>query len=266
MTPRFHAPHLDPASALVTLSEDESHHLAHVMRLGPGASVRVFDGRGGEWLGCVARVERGRATVQLGNPVESAAPERTLRIVLAQAVLKADHMEAVVRDATMMGVAAIQPLATAHTAVSARRLGDPRLRDRWQRIAVSSAKQCGRAVVPAVLAPLEFAAFVGGDLPRLRLLLVEPSTGVAAASPLETPARDAAGEDVVVAIGPEGGWSGGEVRTAREAGFLPWSLGRLTLRADAVPVAALAILAHVWESGLGPPAPSPDLPRSETRR
>jgi 16S rRNA (uracil1498-N3)-methyltransferase len=246
VTPRFHAPQLDPGTDLVTLSEDESHHLAHVMRLEPGATVRVFDGRGREWVGRVTRIGGGRATVQLSEPVEPAAREPTLRVTLAQAVLKGDRMDAVVRDATMMGVAAIQPLSTAHTAVVSRRLSDPRLRERWQRIAVSSAKQCGRAVVPVVTTPVAFGAFVGGGLPGLRLLLVEPRTGVAAVS-----TRDAAVGDVVLTIGPEGGWSVDEVRAAGEAGFLPWSLGGLTLRADAVPVAALAILAHVWESGRG---------------
>ena len=73
-----------------------------------------------------------------------------MRLTLAQAVLKGDKMEDVVRDATMMGVAAIEPVITAHTTVRMKALTEGQASDRWRRIAVASAKQCRRAVLPVV--------------------------------------------------------------------------------------------------------------------
>src|SRR4029079_8270181 len=77
----------------------------------------------------------------------AAAAEPAVRLTLAQAVLKGEKMDDVVRDATMMGVTAIEPLVTGHT-VAHMKAG--RAPDRWRRIAISSAKQCRRAVVPAI--------------------------------------------------------------------------------------------------------------------
>ena len=88
------------------------------------------------------------------------ARNRASPLTLAQAVLKGDKMDDVVRDAVMMGVAAIQPIVTARSEVTRAALERGHRRERWQRVAVSSAKQCGRAVVPAVLEPVAFSTTV----------------------------------------------------------------------------------------------------------
>src|SRR5467141_1391123 len=111
---RFFAPSLDPGDETVTLPRDESVHLTRVMRLGVGDSVAVFDGRGHEFLARVVGFERRDVRVQLLSRVE-AAKEPAVPITLAQSVLKGDKMDEVVRDAVMLGVAAIQPIVTART-------------------------------------------------------------------------------------------------------------------------------------------------------
>src|SRR5919202_7000920 len=114
MLPRFLAADLDPASRTASLPPDEAHHLTHVLRLRFGDEIAVFDGNGREFRARIERVSRDGAQLHLIEEI-SAAPEPSVRLTLAQAVLKGDKMEEVVRDATMMGVVAIEPIITART-------------------------------------------------------------------------------------------------------------------------------------------------------
>src|SRR4249920_2476565 len=111
---RFFAPSMDPGDETVALPREEAQQLTRVLRLGVGDTVAIFDGRGHEFLARVASAVRRDVRVQLLSRVEPAA-EPPVPITLAQAVLKADKMDDVVRDAVMLGVAAIQPLVTKRT-------------------------------------------------------------------------------------------------------------------------------------------------------
>lgn len=243
--PRFFAPDLQPTAAIVSLSEEESGHLARVLRLGVGARVLVFDGRGHQYEASVAAIEKSRNTVVLNvlEPVP-AAPEARVPIVLAQAVLKGDKMEAVIRDATMMGVAAIRPVITQRTVVPRSAADQPGVQTRWHRVAVSSAKQCGRAVVPRIEPPAAFEVLLDDTSSASRLILVEP----AVFSDRDESSRldGAIPTSALVLIGPEGGWTEEEVARAQQAGFRPLSLGARTLRAESAPLAALSVLTYAW--------------------
>jgi 16S rRNA (uracil1498-N3)-methyltransferase len=231
--PRFYFPLLDPSLPDGVLPEEEANHLTRVMRLGKDDDIAVFDGRGREFRARVTAAARGRVRITLLDPI-TPAPEARVPLTLVQAVLKGDRMDAVIRDATMMGVAAIDPVVTSRTI--ARGARDT---DRWARVAVASAKQCRRAVVPAIAAPSRFGDWLAASAHGLRLLLVEPSTGAETCSLRML--EDHAPGSLALIVGPEGGWSEEEQRSAERAGCVAATLGPLTLRADAVPIAALAI-------------------------
>src|SRR5207302_3612514 len=108
---RFFAPALDPGDETVTLPRDEAEHLTRVLRLGVGDTVSVFDGRGREFLARVASAVRRNVTVQLVSRLDPAI-EPAVHLTLVQAIIKGDRMDDVVRDAVMLGVAAIQPIVT----------------------------------------------------------------------------------------------------------------------------------------------------------
>jgi 16S rRNA (uracil1498-N3)-methyltransferase len=237
MPPRFLADSIDVASSTAHLSADEARHFSQVLRLDSGDEIAVFDGAGREFLARVEEVDRNGATVRLLEPIEPAA-EPAVRMTLAQAYLKGEKMDDVVRDATMMGVTVIAPLVTEHT------VRHPRTHDRWKKIAVSSAKQCGRAVVPPVGAATTFAEWLPADTSAMRLMLVEPSASIEG-HPLSTLAGDRP-ESATLLVGPEGGWSSGEIEAAVRAGYLPITIGHRTLRADAVPIVAIGLLQFVW--------------------
>ena len=227
------------------LPVDEAQHLTRVLRLTAGQEVRVFNGRGAEFAGIVEQAARSGVGIRLGTPV-APAPEARIAITLAHAVLKGDKMDDVVRDAVMMGVTSLLPVVTERSEVTLGTLARAHRRERWERIAVSSTKQCGRAVVPPIAEPIAFAPVVSGvgigTLPSPALMLVEP--GAAAAQPLrelDAPTPPAA----TVLVGPEGGWTAAELEQARAACRLV-SLGGRTLRADVMSVVALAALYTSW--------------------
>jgi 16S rRNA (uracil1498-N3)-methyltransferase len=240
MLPRFLAESIDIATSTARLADDEARHLAQVLRLGVGDEVAVFDGAGREFRARVERVSKDCADLRLIEEFP-AAPEPAVRLTLAQAVIKGEKMDDVVRDATMMGVGAIEPLVTEHTAAHMKAGRSP---ERWRRIAIASAKQCRRAVVPAIGEGQAFADWLAQDRSALRLLLVEPSASVEG-HPVSTLGVDRPASASLL-VGPEGGWSVSEIESAVRAGCVPITLGRRTLRADAIPIVAIGVLQFVW--------------------
>jgi 16S rRNA (uracil1498-N3)-methyltransferase len=242
MVPRFLGA-IDAAAATARLDADETRHLSQVLRLGIGDEVTVFDGAGREFRARVERVSRDGADLALIEPSD-AAPEPGVRVTLVQAALKGEKMDDVVRDATMMGVARIEPLITAHTIAHLKTGSAP---ERWRRIAIASAKQCRRAVVPAIGPGVTFDDWLARDGATLRVLLVEPGAALG-----DVRYEDYAGlegtrpQTASLLVGPEGGWSAEEVARAIAMGYWPLTLGRRTLRADAVPIVALGVLQYLW--------------------
>ncbi|HET9196130.1 MAG TPA: RsmE family RNA methyltransferase [Vicinamibacterales bacterium] len=246
MHARFFAPDAHAAGDVVSLPDDEAEHLSRVLRLKRGDPIVVINGRGRAFEATVQSARKAGAEVLIGRPW-AAAPEPRVSITLVQAVLKGDKMDDVVRDAVMIGVAAIQPIVTARSEISLSSLARGRRRERWERIAVSSAKQCGRAVVPVVFPPEPFeavSAFADDrQLPGPMLMLVEPGagTGMVALGELDgQPPREAS-----LLIGPEGGWTPGEMATASERCRLV-TLGGRTIRGDAMALVAVAALFAKW--------------------
>ena len=267
---RFFAPSFDPGDETVALPRDEAEHLTRVLRIGVGDMVSVFDGRGHEFLARVVSGAHRDVRVQLLSRIEPAR-ESSVSITLAQAVLKHDKMDDVVRDAVMLGVAAIQPLVTKRTETTAAALVRGARVDRWRRVALASAKQSRRAELPEIRTPLTIENYLTDPPPTLRLMLVEPMIGSGPSTALRAgesgevrrpgpfgPGGDdveplsvlrgvPAPADVALLVGPEGGWEESEVAFASAAGVRLVSLGHRTLRADAVPVAALSVLHFLWE-------------------
>ena len=235
-SPRFHAPDLDPARRVARLPPDEANHLTRVLRRGVGDEVSVFDGRGHEYRARVIAAAREVVEVELLDAIVP-APEPRVPLTLVQAVLKGDKMDDVVRDATMMGVTAIEPVITARTI--ARQMG--RDTERWSRVAVASTKQCGRATVPSIAPPRPFDEWLATQAHGLPLLLVEPSAVSGGEGSLRLLESHAAGS-IALIVGPEGGWADEERTRAVAGACVPVTLGGLTLRADAIPIAALAVV------------------------
>jgi 16S rRNA (uracil1498-N3)-methyltransferase len=198
--------------------------LLAVLRLARGSRVRLFDGSGREVEGLLSGVADGMALVEgVANAPVDGGFRPTRRLVLALALVRAPAFDTVLRMATELGVTEFWPLVTA------RSVPRPTGTERWQRVLAAAARQCGRADLPAILPAAGIDERLSGPLPESRLVLV----------PGAPPAVPPPG-DLVLLVGPEGGFTEDEVEKARSRDFVEAGLGPLTLRADTAAVAALS--------------------------
>ena len=243
---RFYAPAAQTTGDVVELPAEEGEHLTRVLRLMTGAEVRVFNGRGLEFDAIVGTTSRSSVQVRL-VAARAPATERDVGIMLAQAALKGDKMDDVVRDAVMLGVASVQPIVTMRSEVNLQTIVRGHRQDRWERIAISSAKQCDRATVPAIQAAASLPEALRGigqmTLPTPAFMFVEPGASTQSRSLADVPT--VAPREATVLIGPEGGWTPAEIEEASSACQLV-TLAGPTLRADAMPLVALTALLTHW--------------------
>lgn len=224
-----------------------------MLRLGAGDIVAVFDGRGREYLARVTAAARRTARLQLLSAIDPAR-ESSVDLTLVQAVLKGDRMDDVVRDAVMLGVGAIQPVVTRRAETTVAGLLRGARLDRWRRVALASAKQCGRAVLPDIRSPLTLENWLDEPRPQTTLMFVEPGAGEPV-EPLAVLRDEPVPRAAAILVGPEGGWEPAERAAARGRGVRLVSLGARTLRGDAVAIVALGILQFLWDVH-GHPHPS----------
>jgi 16S rRNA (uracil1498-N3)-methyltransferase len=213
----------------VTIGGPQGHHLARVLRVHPGErGVAVANGR--EYQLEVVDAAGGRMVARIlgDRPVQG---EAKTAVTLLQAVLPNPDFDAVVEAGTAVGIRRFIAVQ-AHRSISRPPSG--RLA-RWQVIAGAAAEQSHRGEVPAVSGPMSLADALG-QVGGGRLLVLEP----AAAMPLAE-ARDGS-PAYTIAVGPEGGWTDGELSTLREQGGVPVNLGPRILRARLAPIVAAAIL------------------------
>jgi 16S rRNA (uracil1498-N3)-methyltransferase len=236
VTARFHsALALSPNSAL-TLPPGAARHV-QVLRMQPGDTLTLFDGRGGEYAATIERMGRSEVTVQVGRhtAVEREAPRD---VHLAVGMPANERMDWLVEKATELGVASIQPLMTAHCVLRLAGERADKKRTHWEAITIAACEQCGRNRVPQihpVRALHDWLAAPADDAQRFVLSLAghaQPVRGVPVA-----PHRGAR-----VLSGPEGGLSAAEEEAAIARGFTPVTLGTRVLRAETAALAALALL------------------------
>jgi 16S rRNA (uracil1498-N3)-methyltransferase len=233
MVPRFHLDAPLRAGGVCTLSEDAAHHAVHVLRLREGDEVTLFNGRGGEFAARIASMQRLRISIDLlqHRAIERESP---LRITLVQGVSAGERMDSTVRKAVELGVAEVQPMLAARSV--ARPKGDraENRRSHWQKIVISACEQCGRNRVPEVQALVSLDDYRPES--GTTKILLSP------ASELPLSKLSTAENRIVLAAGPEAGFTEEEEARLVEAGFVPTSLGPRVLRTETAAVAALAAL------------------------
>jgi 16S rRNA (uracil1498-N3)-methyltransferase len=228
------APHTE-----VELARDETRYLRAVLRLADGDAVLVLDG-----AGHVFEASVGGAGLRIGaaGDAERAALAETApcRVEILQALPKGDRFADVVRQATELGVWRLVPTYTARTV---RRPGGGTKAERWRRIAREAARQSRRLWVPEVDAPRPVEEAFAAARGALKILLHEGERTRRLRDLVAAPPAD---RSVSIAVGPEGGFSAGEVAAAEAHGFAPATLGPRVLRTETVALAACAVLQHLW--------------------
>jgi 16S rRNA (uracil1498-N3)-methyltransferase len=228
-----------PAHHVVDATPEQAHHMVHVLRLEPGETVTVFDGRGTEYEGTIERITRSKVSVKLaaGRAVSRESP---LAVTLAQGISSGERMDYTIQKAVELGVGELQPIAMERSVVrltserAARRVGH------WQAIVASACEQCGRNVVPRVLPVVSLTSWLAA-LPQDALRLTLSPDGPTTLRELALASKRA-----LLLVGPEGGLSPRERQDALTAGFTGVRLGPRVLRTETAAVAALSAMQVLW--------------------
>jgi 16S rRNA (uracil1498-N3)-methyltransferase len=238
---RFFVRPEDVSAEALCLRGDEAEHLVRVLRLGPGAQVHVFDGRGHEYRVRVERLESDGVVCQILHHT-AAQPAHRLSITLGQGLPKAQKFEWVVQKATELGVSEIVPVITDRVVphISPHQL--PAKVGRWEKLAREACKQSGRATMPHLRPPTPLDAFfAASQSTELKLMLWEGEDRHLLRSVLTAAERVAS---VAVLVGPEGGLTAQEVARGEGYGFRAVGLGKRLLRTETAAVVAVALLQY----------------------
>lgn len=254
----------------IDLTREQQHYLNRVLRLSEGDRFIAMDGRG-HWWCAVLEVRETGLFASIAEEI-SVNRELPVEVTLMAALPKGNGFDEVVRQATELGVASIVPVTSDRTLLKP---SDQKV-DRWRRIAAEAAEQSERQFVPTILEPVSFDIAVKDSGQKKRFICVargdnrhlwdcligslEPpqplllkgeqdgSTGFDPPQPSLIRGEQEQEElAIVIAVGPEGGWTEGEVERAIEFGFEAVSLGSRILRAVTAPIVALSLVGAAFE-------------------
>jgi 16S rRNA (uracil1498-N3)-methyltransferase len=231
---RYYCP--DPRLGL--LSPRESHHCRRVHRNKPGELISVFDGQGKEWLARLTEVKEGCCRFQLLEM--RASPKPSPWLVAGLGLVKGRALEWAVEKSVELGVNEIHLLSTARSVVRWTKEETPQKLAHWEAVVIEAAKQCGQLWLPHLFPPKPVAAFLA-ELPQGGAKLLA-SLGSEAIPFKDLWPKLPIHDPVWVMVGPEGDFTPEEEELARKSGFLPVSLGPLTLRSETALLALAAAL------------------------
>lgn len=223
----------------IKLDQAETRHLRDVLRQRAGDVVFVFDGLGCEYRCLVQETTAKTGVLQFIEPVDPASPESPLHLTLAMALLKGEKFDLVVQKATELGVTRIVPVLTERSDVRLANPGAAAKRvERWNRLALEAAKQCGRAFVPKCEEPADLTAIIKGANGTAGRFMFTERDGVGFSG------DGAPVSEAIALVGPEGGWADAELALAGERGWTLITLGGRILRAETAAISVAVLMQH----------------------
>lgn len=228
------------ADKIIITGEDVAH-IKKVLRLDCGDTLTLCDGAGADYLVRLEKLEAGSITAAIEN-VEKSRTEPPISVTLYQGLPKADKMELIIQKCVELGISRIVPVITERTVV---RLASPKdienKLSRWQRISMEAAKQCNRGIIPQIGKPCNLAeALKEASLAQISVIPYENETKTG----LKTVLNRKDVKTAAIVIGPEGGFTEGEVTLAAACGVTSVSLGPRILRTETAGFAVLSVLMY----------------------
>lgn len=227
----------------ISLTQAQQHYLVRVLRLVKNDHFIAMDGQGSWWLSELD------SSLKQAKIIESINIQTELLLtVTLMAALPKNGFDDIVTQATELGVACIVPLKSDRTLL----VPSPQKLQRWQRLSQEAAEQSERQIVPTILDPVSFAASLemSVNIATQRYICVTRSNAPPLLSCLSHQKLQLDNQQpisILIATGPEGGWTTAEVEQAINAGFQAVSLGRRILRAVTAPLVALSLVAASFE-------------------
>lgn len=228
---RFYAPPENFTGSNVTLNIEETRHLRDVLRLREGENVQVFDGEGREFFCEIEAIGKNESHLKIIEEISPSVSESSLQLTVAVALLKGEKFDLVIQKAVELGVTKFVPIITKRTEVKLNDAG--KKLERWRKIILESSKQCGRAKLMQINAPIEFIYFLKNT--EGSIILFSERAG-------ESFSFVKADKKITALIGSEGGWDECEIDSARENHVQIITLGGRILRAETAAIIIPALL------------------------
>ena len=237
--PRFFTETIDETKGIIT--GDDAKHIAKVLRMKAGEKLVACDCQGRDYDCVISEVcdKQVELTVEKVYPSET---EPSVKVTLYQAMPKSDKMELIIQKAVELGVSAIVPVQTKRCVSRPDAKSMAKKLERYNRIALEAAKQCGRGRIPQVLPMLDYSEALTAMKADERAFLFYENSTSSFRKELEQ-----AVSSVSIMVGAEGGFEEEEVSKALEQGIASLSLGKRILRCETAPLAALSII--MYETG-----------------
>lgn len=218
-----------PTGGRAVLQGDEARHCSRVLRAKVGDTIRVFDGRGTEWPASITALARDTVTVALAEPLATESGPR-VQLTLAVALPKGERQKWLVEKLTELGTARLVPLVTERGVAEATEGARARL----ERGVIEACKQCGRNTLMEIATPATLGQLAARHPTSLRLI-AHPGGMPLCDQPIASLGHET--QEIVAAVGPEGGFTPEELALAAAAGFQPVSLGSHILRIETAAIA-----------------------------
>lgn len=232
--PRFYCEKID--SHVVILSASESHHLSSVRRINKTQQVELFDGRGKVATAVVEKISKDKAVLKI-EKVETITETSGLKIIIAPSIAKSDRFDWLVSKCTELGVDQIYSVIFERTVKLAK---NPKALERWQKLAISAAKQCRRNLLPQITAPESLPCAVDWLKEEYPSAILLYGSLDKTAQPLIDMKIDS---DVIAAfIGPEGGLTKQEEELLKNSDAKAVRLTDTVLRTETAAVSFASIL------------------------
>ena len=237
---RFLVDRINPTDKYIILSDpDQLHHFKDVLRIKPQEKVAVFDRLGNEYLAQVCEIGANLAKLEIKE--KRPLNDLGIQITVACAIPKKVKMDDIVDKLTQLGVACIIPLQTERVVVKLDKQKRIQRFQRWEKIALSAVRQSQRNKFVVIKPVMDFKDVLPGahDF-DLKLIPTLDGARISLKSIFNQAGRQY--KTIIVLIGPEGDFTAGEIAQAKDAGFLPVSLGDQVLRVDTAAIAAVSFI------------------------
>lgn len=240
---RFYHPNPLNINQTIILNDFAARHALKVMRVKLNDSLILFNGDGSDYLGKITQIKKHelKITIQTNEKISHESP---VQITLIQSLSSNEKMDWIIQKTTELGIFSIQPILSERSIIKLNQNRIEKKLSHWQQVAISSCEQCYRAKIPIIHKPQTFMHFLNQEnkfSKNTLKLILSPNANKGT---IELPSNPP--EEILILVGPEGGFSDKEIQKASDVGFYPIKLGPRILRTETAPVSILSILQYKY--------------------
>lgn len=243
---RFFVPKDQISDKTITIIGSDVNHIKNVLRMEPEDKIEIIDSRGNSFIASIKQIHSDEVQATIIKSLTN-NPKLSTKITLAQCLPKAKKMDFIVQKATELGVSHIIPVISERSIPKIEEKADKKL-SHWQKIAREASEQSGRTITPEILALTKFEDLIK-TAKNYKLALI-PWEGEQCLILKQIPLPDhqiTRSSDILIIIGPEGGFSREEIELAKKFGIIPITLGKRILRTETAGIVLLAQLLYALD-------------------